>query len=108
MPDEDQFTGEEILERDQLFVLTNDRVGALLPGQPDIGPETFFRPGALMARLHDSATCACDYHEPGFGDLATKIHTLLVLHARGLRARRAKNRDLAGLGIGSEQLERIA
>src|SRR5260370_10287782 len=108
MADEDEFAGEKILERDQLFTLTNRRVGALLPGQPYVGSKTFFRAGAFMTGLHDSATCAGDYHETGFGNLASKIHALLVLHAGGLGARRAENRDFTGLGIWGEQFERVA
>src|SRR6266404_6870955 len=108
MPDENQLAREEILERNQLLILTNDRVGALFPGQPDVGSETFFGSGAFMTRLHDSATCPGDYHEAGFGDLAPEFHALLVLHARGLSPCRAENRDLARLGVGREQLESIA
>src|SRR5260370_5777315 len=108
MADEDEFAGEKILERDQLFTLTNHRVGALLPGQPYVGSKTFFRAGAFMTGLHDSATCAGDYHETGFGNLASKIHALLVLHAGGLGARRAENRDFTGLGIWGEQFESVA
>ena len=65
VPDENQFAREKVFEGDELFVLGDDRIGALLPRQADVGAETVFRPGALVAGLHDARPGAGDDHEAG-------------------------------------------
>src|SRR5437667_6529238 len=84
MSNEDQLAGEEIFERDQLFVLAYDRVGALFPGQADISAETILRPGAFVAGLHDATPGARDDHEPRLSNLSAELDPLLILHARRL------------------------
>src|SRR5262249_17800277 len=55
MPDEYEFAREKVFERDQLFVFADDRVGALFPGQSDVGAETLFKSRAFVSGLHDAA-----------------------------------------------------
>ena len=107
MANKDQFAGEEVFEGDELLVLADDGIGALLPRQPDIRAETVFRAGAFMAGLHDAAARAGNDHEACLGNLSAEVKGLLIFHPRGLRPRRPENRDLPMIRVRGEQLEGI-
>ena len=108
MPDEHEFAGEKIFERDELFVLGDDRIGALLPRQADVDAETVFRPGAFVSGLHDARPGAGDDHETGLRNFAPELDGLLIFHLVRLRPRGTKNRDLADVRIRREQPEGVA
>src|SRR4029077_3803279 len=99
MTNENQLSREEILKRDQLLILANDRIGALFPRQPNVRAETFLRTSAFVPRLHDASACPRDHHETGLCDFAAEFDALLVLNPRRLRARRTENRHLPRLRV---------
>ena len=87
--------------------MLDDGVGALLPGQADIGAKAFFRPCAFVAGLHDARTCSGDDH-PAFGrDLAREFYCLLIFGARGQGAGRAEHGHLPHMRVRRKELECI-
>src|SRR5207247_7187946 len=62
MPDESQFARKEISEGDQLFIMLNDRVGGLFPGQSYVRAKTPLRTRPFMSGLHDTRPGARDDH----------------------------------------------
>lgn len=106
--DEREFPGEEVLEGDEFFVLEDDGVGGLFPGQPDIGAEAVFGSGSLVACLHDSRAGTGDDHEAGLGGEAAEFLGLVVFGFIGLGAGGAEDSDLALVVIGGEEAEGVA
>src|SRR6185436_10896322 len=100
MPNEDQLARKKILKRDELLILANNWVGALLPWQANVRPETFFRSGPLVTRLHDATSSACNDHETRLGNFPPELDPLLIFHPRRLRARGAEDRHLPNMRIG--------
>lgn len=106
--DEGEFSGEEVFEGDEFFVLEDDGVGGLFPGQADIGAEAIFGAGAFVACLHDSGAGAGDDHEAGIGGEAAEFLCLVVFGFIGLGAGGAEDGDFASVVIGGEEAEGVA
>ena len=107
MPDEDQLAGKEVLERDQLLVFANDRVGALFPRQANAGAEAHFRASALVPGLHDARACAGDDHEARRGNLPAELERLLVLLPGRLGPGGTEHGHLAHVSVRRKELERV-
>src|ERR1017187_532590 len=105
VPDEDELTGEEILEGDELLVLANNRVGGLLPRQTNVGPEALLQASALVSGLHNPRARAGDDHEARLRDLAAELHRLLVFGPTRLRPGGAEHGDFAHVRVRRKELE---
>src|SRR5438309_748984 len=65
MAQERQFAREEIFKCDELFVVLNDRIRALLPRQANVRAKASLQTRAFMPRLHNPRTCPSNHH-PSF------------------------------------------
>src|SRR5579871_528844 len=108
MTNEDQLSRKKVFECNQLLVLTDDRVRALLPGQPYIRAKTFLKSGAFVASLHDAPARARNDHESGIRNFLPELRRLLILLLAGLHPSRPENRHFPRLRIRRKQPERIA
>ena len=87
----------------------DDRVGALLPGQADVGAEAVLRPGALVPGLHDARAGAGDDHEARRGHLAAELDAPAGTPCRVGCVRAEPNMvTLRTLRVGREELEGVA
>ena len=108
MADESKFARKEIAKGNELLVLGNDGIGALLPRQANVRAETIFRTGTLVAGLHDAAARTGNDHESGRSHLLAKLQRLLIFRLARLRACGTKNGDLALLVIRREESKSVA
>ena len=108
VPDESQLAGEEVFEGDQLFVVLDDRVGALFPRQPDVRAEAALRSGTFVTRLHDSWAGSGNHHPTCVRYLPGEIDRLLVLLFGRGSAGGTEDGDFAGASVRLKQFEGVA
>ena len=105
--DENEFAGEEILERGQFLVLPDHGVGGLFPRQADVDAKTILRAGALVAGLHDARASARDDHEAGPDNLPPKLDGLLIFLLVGLGAGGAEHGNFAEARVRGKEFEGV-
>ena len=68
-----EFSGEKIVEVDELGVAVDHRVRPLFERQADVEPKRVVAPGAALGSAHDAVAAAGDEHEAAFAHLASKF-----------------------------------
>ena len=99
---EHEFAGEEVFEGDELRVIGDDGVGALLEGQHDIHAETMLTAGAFLRRSHDAVCAAGDGHVPLFHHSPGELKGQLIVGIVGRRACRSEHADLQSVPVALE------
>ncbi len=95
----DEFAGEKVFERDELGVIGDDRIRALLEGQHNIDPEAVLAAGALLARAHDPVGAPGNDHKPFPDDLTGKLEGHLVVRIIRGGAGRTEDADFSPVAI---------
>ncbi len=106
--DEHQLAREEVAHLDELRVLCDERVRALLVGEADVHAEGAVPARALGARGHDPGARAGHDHPAVRRELASEVACEHVDRVLGCGARRAEHRDLAHVAPGTEDLEGLS
>lgn len=106
--DEDEFSGEEVFEVDEFFVVGDEGVGFLFEGETDGEAEAGIGACAAVTRGHDSAARAGDDHPSGGGHFFGKFGGLNVVLMGFGGTGRAEDADLSDIAIGGEDFEGVA
>ncbi|CAH0319935.1 hypothetical protein SRABI06_05382 [Pseudomonas brassicacearum] len=93
--DEEQFAGEEEVERQQVRRAFNGRICMLLERQGDIESQAVFAPCAFMGGGHDATAGAGDDHHVRTGQCSPQFSGQAIQRMFDGRSGRAEDRDLA-------------
>lgn len=104
----DQFSREEVFEGDELGIIGNRGIRALLEGQHDVHPEAVFAAGALLTCAHNPVSPSGNDHESFFDDLTGKLEGHLIVGVIRGRAGRSEDADLAPIAVVMEDAEGMA
>jgi len=105
---EQQLPCEEIFEGDQLGIIRDDRIRALLERQHDVDAEAALPPGPLLAGPHDPVGPTGDHHVPSPGQEPSESVRQLIIGIIGRRPGRTEQADFGPVAVRVEDFECVA
>ncbi len=106
--DEDEFSGEEVFEVDEFFIVGDEGVGFLFEGETDGQAEAGIGACAAVTRGHDAAAGAGDDHPSGGGHFFGELGGLNVILMGFGGSGGAEDADFSDIAIGGEDFECVA